>query len=854
MNGIDITKKGYQRDRYTDEQVVELAKCMVDPLHFAENYVMVQDAILGRVPFKLYDYQKHIITAFHEHRYSIALTARQMGKALSLDTPILTPTGFTSMSEIKVGDIIYGKDGQETSVTYITDIMQNRQCYEVEFTHGDKVIADAEHQWTINLPVKANSEITITTNELIKQYEKLKGTTQSLHIKHCDALNFSTQKLAIPAYILGLCLGDDTRNQDDVTCHMDDYHFYKAKLATLGFEVSDFRHDIQSETTGYFNIRKLKALLRENNLLKNKHIPKEYIFNSIEDRLELLRGLMDIDGSIEKSGTCKFYQSDESLITDVRLLLSTLGIKSTMRMKPTTHKNAYSLGFTTSKYMVCCLPRKLVRQSLNKNHLKNNRIYIKSITSVKSVPVRCLQVDNRDHLFLCGKTLVPTHNTSCAAAYILWKAMFEPDSTILIAANKQVQALEIMDRIRFAYENLESYNWLRAGITEYNKGNIAFDNGSRIISRATSPDAGRGLSISLLYLDEFAFVHPNKAQEFWAAMRPTLSTGGSCIVTSTPNNNEDQFAQLWFGAIDVYDDFGNIREGGLGSNEFFAIKVKWDEHPNRDGKWAISNRMQLGVERFAREFECEFVSADDTLINGMALNTLKPEDELFKIDEIRWWEEPTANHVYAVALDPAIGAGSGDYAAIQVYDLLTMNQVAEWRSSKTQIPGQIEVILKILYYIHQTLDNDRSQNGEPEIYWTVENNSCGEAALVVIDETGEENFPGFFVHEPRNGRRRKGLTTTSKNKMNACSRLKSLIESQRMRVRSRPLITELKNYVQNSGSFSAKSGSHDDLISSTLLVIRILQIISHWDPNLNVKLSDAIEIDEMEIAPMPFIF
>lgn len=353
--------------------------------------------------------------------------------------------------------------------------------------------------------------------------------------------------------------------------------------------------------------------------------------------------------------------------------------------------------------------------------------------------------------------------------------------------------------------------------------------------------------------DEFAYVPKNKSEDFWVSMQPTLSTGGSCIVTSTPNSDDDQFAQIWHGAIDTFDEYGNEREDGLGSNGFYGIKVKWDEHPDRDDKWAHFNKMQLGEEKFRREFNCDFITADDTLINPLTLNTLQGQDEIFKIDQSRWFQEPRANSIYGIALDPAIGAGQGDFAAIQVYDLVNMDQVAEWRSSSTMVPGQIEMLIKILYYLYQTMSEDPAQVNEPEIYWTVENNSLGEAALVVIDETGEENFPGFFVHEPRNGRRRKGLTTTNKNKMAACSRMKSLVESRRMKVKSKPLIRELKHFVASRGSFGSKVGEHDDLVSATLLVIRILHIIAHWDPEVNEKLSDAVEMEEMEIAPMPFI-
>lgn len=195
----------------------------------------------------------------------------------------------------------------------------------------------------------------------------------------------------------------------------------------------------------------------------------------------------------------------------------------------------------------------------------------------------------------CGKT-------TCSTGYLLWRGMFIPDSTILVLANKYSQALEIMERVRFAYENLP--NHIRAGQTEYNKGNISFDNGSRIISRATAPDAARGLSLSLLYLDEFSYVQPNKQVSFWTSVLPTLATGGDCIITSTPKNDEDIFAQLWKGAEDNLDLNGNEFPDGIGKNGFFSIKVPWWEHPDRDEEWARQNRELLGDARFAQEYAC----------------------------------------------------------------------------------------------------------------------------------------------------------------------------------------------------------------------------------------------------------
>ena len=135
-----------------------------------------------------------------------------------------------------------------------------------------------------------------------------------------------------------------------------------------------------------------------------------------------------------------------------------------------------------------------------------------------------------------------TGKTTCAAAYLLWYAMFVPDSTILVAAHKHTGAQEIMQRIRYAYESVPDY--IRAGVTEYNKGSLSFDNGSRIVSATTTENTGRGMSLSLVYLDEFAFVPPRIASEFWTSLSPTLSTGGKCIVTSTPNSDDDTFVNI----------------------------------------------------------------------------------------------------------------------------------------------------------------------------------------------------------------------------------------------------------------------------------------------------------------------
>src|SRR6056300_1144594 len=243
--------------------------------------------------------------------------------------------------------------------------------------------------------------------------------------------------------------------------------------------------------------------------------------------------------------------------------------------------------------------------------------------------------------------------STAAAAYLLWYAMFMPDQTILIAAHKYSGAQEIMQRIRFAYELLP--NFIRAGVTAYNKGSLEFDNGSRIIAQATTENTGRGLSISLAYLDEFAFVRPTIAREFWTALSPTLSTGGKCIITSTPNQDDDQFAQIWREANKTQHSYGNEQE--VGKNGFKAYSADWTAQTDRDQKWADVEQGKIGEERFRREHLNEFIAFDETLIDSLKLATMEHKDVYKKTGQVRWFKNIQKGKTYIAGLDPSLGTG-----------------------------------------------------------------------------------------------------------------------------------------------------------------------------------------------------
>lgn len=436
--------------------------------------------------------------------------------------------------------------------------------------------------------------------------------------------------------------------------------------------------------------------------------------------------------------------------------------------------------------------------------------------------------------------------TTTAVGYLLWYGMFVDDATILIAAHKYTGAQEIMQRLRYAYELCPDH--IRGGVTSYNKQSIEFDNGSRIVAQTTTETTGRGMSVSLLYCDEFAYVEPNIAVDFWTSISPTLATGGKAIITSTPNSDEDQFAQIWNEANKMFDEFGNVTS--VGRNGFYPYMAIWSEHPDRDSKWADVERARVGDERFRREHECEFLVFDETLINSITLSDLEGIEPILKTGQARWYKKIDPQCSYIVALDPSLGTG-GDYAAIQILAIPSMEQICEWHSNTTPVQVQAKILRDLVKYIDEQCYGSGFGNS---VYYSVENNTVGEAALVAIQELGEETIPGLFLSEPiKKGhvrRFRRGFNTTHKGKLATCAKLKQMIENKNLKIYSKGLISELKTFVAQGITFGAKTNSHDDLVMSLLLAIRMVLMLQDWDPNIYNKMREDIALEEYDL-PMP---
>ena len=438
--------------------------------------------------------------------------------------------------------------------------------------------------------------------------------------------------------------------------------------------------------------------------------------------------------------------------------------------------------------------------------------------------------NNRWCILKCGRQL---GKTTVIAIYLFWFACFNKNKSLLVASKDNSGAIDIMDRIRYAYEELPV--WLKPGVKYYNRHSIEFDNGSTIRSVSTNENTGRGKSISLLMLDELAFVRTSVQSLMWSSLAPTLSTGGSCIISSTPNGDSELFATLWREAVSgVSSELpqGEDENEESQKDDFFPIDIAWNEHPDRTEAYKISMIKKIGIERWKQEYECEFLSSDPLLINTLILSLMKSKMPLYTDKGFYFWKEPDPNKTYILGVDVAEGMLQ-DFSTIQVIELETLEQIAEYRNNtvkENQLYDAIKyIITKLLGYVEPRTGK------KPTIYWSFENNSAG-AALGAL-YYNDEKFPQEA--ELINGKEsRLGMRTVNKPKVEACRYFKKLIEQTRggLTINSKMLIFELKNFVATGAGYAAKKGATDDLICAFLIVLRVMKYLSDYEPEIFDKL------------------
>jgi hypothetical protein len=393
--------------------------------------------------------------------------------------------------------------------------------------------------------------------------------------------------------------------------------------------------------------------------------------------------------------------------------------------------------------------------------------------------------------------------TTTMAAIIMHFAIFNPEFSIAILANKAATAREILSRIQLAYENLPWF--LQQGIVEWNKGNIELENGSKVLASSTSASAVRGMSINLVYLDEFAFVPHTVQEEFFASVYPTISSGKTSrvLVTSTPNGM-NMFYKLW------HDAEKNL-------NDYKPVAVNWWDIPGRDQAWKEQTIRNTSEKQFAVEFECEFLGSQNTLIDANKLRMLTYERPIRYNSDIKIFKDPQPGHIYCITVDTSRGVG-GDFSAYVVFDVseLPYVVVATYRSN---------TVAPMLYpkYIHTAA---RMFNNAAVM---VEINDIGQQVADILHHDME--YEGLVTAQWKGragqlvgggfggGDSQLGVRTTPSLKRIGSSTLKTIIEHDRLVISDFDILSELTTLVANKRgtNFEAEEGMTDDLAMCLIL-------------------------------------
>ena len=382
-------------------------------------------------------------------------------------------------------------------------------------------------------------------------------------------------------------------------------------------------------------------------------------------------------------------------------------------------------------------------------------------------------------------------------AYLLHYVLFNPTVNVAILANKAATARDLLGRLQLAYENLPK--WLQQGVMTWNKGSLELENGSKILASSTSASAVRGGSYNIIFLDEFAYVPANVAEQFFSSVYPTISSGKTTkvMIVSTPHGM-NMFYKLW-------TDAENER------NTYIPIEVHWSEIPGRDAAWKEETIKNTSVSQFNTEFECEFLGSIDTLITPQKLRTMAYKNPIQSNAGLDLYEKPKEGHTYVLTADVSRGT-SNDYSAFLVFDVSEMPYriVAKFRDNE----------LKPLIFPSKIYDVARAFN---QAFVLVEVNDIGEQVantlqfdleydnLVMASMRGRAGqvLGGGFS----GGRAQLGVRTTKAVKKVGCSNLKQMIEDDKLIIEDLDIISELSTFIVKGQSFEADDGCTDDLVA-----------------------------------------
>ena len=442
-----------------------------------------------------------------------------------------------------------------------------------------------------------------------------------------------------------------------------------------------------------------------------------------------------------------------------------------------------------------------------------------------------------DNRFVICKMPRQTGKSTTIIAYLLHYVLFNENVNVAILANKGAVARELLGRLQLAYEHLPK--WLQQGVVIWNKGNIELENGSKILASATSGSAVRGSSFNIIFLDEFAHVPSNIAEQFFTSVYPTISSGESTkvLIVSTPLGM-NMFYKMWADAQEK-------------RNNYVPVEVHWSQVPGRDEKWKQETIKNTSEVQFTQEFECEFIGSTHTLISATKLRTMVFKTPVFSKNGLDVYEEPIKNALYCMIVDTAQGKDQ-DYSAISIFDIsqIPYRQVAKYRSNKISPMLYPDIIFHIgkkynMSWILLEVNDVGSQVAET-LHYDLEYENIIVSSMK--GRAGQQIGGGFAKNIQL------GIRTSKQLKRIGCSALKEMIESDKLIISDFDTISELTTFAVKNNSYEAEEGSNDDLAMTLVIFSWLVQqryFKDLTDLDIRKKLADE-QMKALEEDLLPF--
>jgi hypothetical protein len=437
-------------------------------------------------------------------------------------------------------------------------------------------------------------------------------------------------------------------------------------------------------------------------------------------------------------------------------------------------------------------------------------------------------MENRFSIAMSGRQSGKSQTLAVDVVHdLIFNKSYRVGMTSYTADNTQ----DLRDRVGEVYENLPM--WMKPAVRVYNTRTIKFTNGSSVIFQVTGVKTFRGKSLHKIVIDEFAHVEEKVAEAFMTSLLPSITGGGTdadtkLVIISTPNGTSGEFARIWYGAQS-------------NTNGYVYTLVEYEEIPNRGKEFEEQMLTKMSVNKFNQEYRCHMISDKGTLVNSRTIEDITTKDPVRSIGDLDIFVSDIKGRKLMMACDVSEGIGQ-DSHAFQIFDIDTLEQVAEYENNQLTQTGYTKTIIRTIGLMWK--------EGCADLYYTVENNGVGNGVLRLMENSSDEFLEKSMLVSAN--LKKTGIATTGSSKKEACAQFKDLCEMEKLKINSEKLKTQMKFFVKKGVTFKAENGTHDDLVMACIVMMNMMKLLADYEEDVYETVNEVSFDDDEDFADIYF--